>query len=327
MKAEDSNWKLVKARIQATTDAAQKTALYGNTAMLAFFVDVCNNKEMAEAVQLLGGALIQKLPWMLAEGTDLELLASVIRLTPPGELPGVLADKTVMDGLKRELSKEDFERVRQMLSQGLLKWEEKKFSYEEKHYEQNKKGVWELKTFEETARYEIQYTRTQLKIIVRIKLTGETASPALQSTWITGIQNSWNNKFHIENDRRLAILVEPIFTDQNPHHTIEVHDPPATGVARADSGNFYTTSTGLTAAHEIGHLLGLEDEYNLTKEDYERLTGQPVPPGPTPASGYTATGLMGTKGNLQGWHLSSFVKWLNANRLTGEKPYKLVPGP
>lgn len=328
MKAEDANWKLVKAKLQATTDAAEKTALYGSTAMRDFFVDVCNNKEMAEAVQLIGGALVQKLQWMLAEGTDADLVYNTMRLAPPGELPDVLRNTAVMDGLKRELSKEEFQRVQQMLSQGLLKWEEKKFSYEEKHYEQNKKGAWELQTFGETARYEIQYTRTALKIIVRIKLTGVPASTALKTTWITGIQNRWNNQFHIENDRKLKILVEPIFTNNNAQHTIEVHNPPPTGVTREDSGNFYTTTTGHTAAHELGHLIGLEDEYNLTKEDYERLTGKTVPPGPAPAGGYTESGLMTSgMGYVQGRHLRPFLDWLNRNRLSGEKPYKLVPGP
>ena len=81
MKAEGSNWKLVKARIQATTDAAEKIALYGDAGMLAFFVDVCNDEEMAEAVALLGGTLLQQLTWMKAEDSNWKLVKARILAT------------------------------------------------------------------------------------------------------------------------------------------------------------------------------------------------------------------------------------------------------
>ena len=31
--------------------------------------------------------------------------------------------------------------------------------------------------------------------------------------------------------------------------------------------------------------------------------------------------------DVEARHLTTFVDWLNTNRLTGEKPYRLVPGP
>ena len=81
MKAEGSNWSLVKTRIQATTDAAQKTGLYSNSDIREFFVDVCNDEEMAEAVDLLGGTLLQKLQSMAAEGSNWDLVRTKIEAT------------------------------------------------------------------------------------------------------------------------------------------------------------------------------------------------------------------------------------------------------
>jgi hypothetical protein len=74
-----SNWSLVKARIQATTDAAQKRTLYSNSDLREFFVDVCNDEEMAEAVSLLGGTLLQQLTWMKAEGSNWDLVKTKLQ--------------------------------------------------------------------------------------------------------------------------------------------------------------------------------------------------------------------------------------------------------
>jgi hypothetical protein len=98
--------------------------------------------------------------------------------------------------------------------------------------------------------------------------------------------------------------------------------------------NWCITTSGDTAAHEFGHMVGLEDEYRLTAADYRRLTGTAPPAGPAPAGGYTWTGpagagsLMGTTaGPVEGRHLRPFVAWLNRHRRRGERPYRLVAGP
>lgn len=329
MKAEDSNWSLVRARIVATANANEKLALYVSTAMRDFFVDICNDREMTEAVLLLGGTLLQKINWLLAEEASAEFFYSVIRVAPAAELPVVTADAAHMNALRSHLSRGEFERVTQMLTQGLLHWEERSSSYEEQHYEQaSPTSPWRLESFTGHTGYEIRYTRSELRVIVRIRLTGVTAPQALQTTWITGIQNRWNNQFHIENSRHLAVVFDPIFTSTNHQHSVEVHNVPASGSTREDETNFYTNTTGDTAAHEFGHMVGLEDEYRLTATDFQRLSGTAPPTGPVPAQGYTIPGLMtaGT-GPVQGRHLAPFLQWLNSHRLAGERPYRLVAGP
>ena len=324
MAAEGSNWDLVKTKLQdSTIPQTEKTDLYNHDSMKNFFVSVCNNEEMAEAVGLLGGTLLQKLTWMLAEGTNAELVYSVIRRSPTGELPAVSTNRDVMDGLRSELSRSEFERVRQML-RGLLHWEEMERGATEQHYErETPTSPWELETFGWTTAYEIQYTRTELKVIVRIELTGETTTAAQRNLWIRGIQNRWNSHFHIENSRRLSVVFEPVFTSTNSHHTVEIH----AGHGRANMTNWYIRTTGDIAAHEFGHMVGLEDEYRLTRADYIRLIGTAPPPRPEPP-GYTMSGLMtaGT-GPVQGRHLRPFVAWLNRHRLPGERNYRLVAGP
>ena len=46
-----------------------------------------------------------------------------------------------------------------------------------------------------------------------------------------------------------------------------------------------------------------------------------------PADGYDTTSIMGAHGAVEGRHMRPFVDWLNRNKLPGEKPYKLAPGP
>ena len=288
------------------------------------FVSACNNREMAEAVNLLGGTLVQKLSWMLAEGTDMQLVSRAIQTAPPGELPLVTANQPIMNGLRSELSRGDFEIVQNMLTQGLLVGEQVEQAAREQHFERaNATAPWEFTTFNWTTAYDIRYTRTELHITVRIRLTGEATTEAQRTAWAAGIQNRWNGHFHIEDSRRLGIVFEPIFTTTNPHHDVEIHP----GSGRADSANWFLTTNGDIAAHEFGHLVGLEDEYHLTDADYRRLVSSTLPAGTRPAEGWTETGLM-TSGvaPVQGRHLRPFVAWLNNHRLAGERPYRLVPG-
>jgi len=336
-----TTWKLVVEKLNAHPTRAEREKIYEFAPMKGLFVDLLGDGDMAALVHALGGTLDQKLSWMAAEGTNGPLVFEKVRAAPDDELAKVTI--ATRKALTKEISKEDFKRFAEMLDQRLLKWEERDFRSTEQHYEladEDDPSSWELKKdFEWRSKYEILYRRSELRIRVRMKLTGETPTEAHKKIWRDGIANRWNGKFHFENDHRLALVFEPIFTDSDPHHKIKLHKPP---IVRENSSNWYVgptananpsnppdTTTGDTAAHEFGHLVGLEDEYRLTASEFKRLVGRdPTTADLDPDIGYTVPRLMSAgQGDVEARHLTTFVNWLNTNRLTGEKPYRLVPGP
>jgi hypothetical protein len=80
MKEEGTNWQLVARQLRNCTDDNQKKALREDDGWRDFFVSICNNREMSEAVELLGGDLAFKLGWMKAEGADWPQLREKIAL-------------------------------------------------------------------------------------------------------------------------------------------------------------------------------------------------------------------------------------------------------
>jgi hypothetical protein len=336
--AEGSSWKLVRRLITAPgVPPEQKTELYSHGWARSFFTDICDDDEMEEAVRLLGGTVEQKLNWMLTEGTNAKAVFRLATSTTDADMPTALpAD--LHEAMKDQLSAKDYEHAREMLTGGLLNWDEVEYRKGEKHYELKDKNDpskgYELVEFDVHGKYEIAFTRTQLKIKVRIKFTGETPDHRHLKIWGDGITAKWNGKFHLENGRRLAIVFEPIFNSAKPHHKIKLHKPP---IVREDAANWYCgpaanpgvdTTDANTAAHEFGHLFGMADEYNLRAADYTRLTGQAVPAGPAPASGYTSTTVMGAvAGPAVAKHYERFVTWLNQKYPTLAKPFVLKPGP
>jgi hypothetical protein len=85
-----------------------------------WFVGVCTNATMAEAVVDLAFDLATKLKWMVEEGTNLDLVGSVIRNTPAADLPAAAADTAMLDLLRDELGDEDYGVAHRMLTAGLL---------------------------------------------------------------------------------------------------------------------------------------------------------------------------------------------------------------
>jgi hypothetical protein len=341
MLLEGTSWKAVVEKLNAHPTKTQREAVYKFAPMKGLFVELLDDGQMAALVQALGGTLDQKLEWMAAEGTNGPLVFEKVRRAPDDELAKVTI--ATRKAISKEISKEDFQRFVQMLDERLVNWEEKNFKTSEEHYELKddddpSKG-WKLKTFEWRTKYEILYRRSELRIRVRIKLTGEPATAAHKKIWRDGIANRWNGKFHIENDHRLALVFEPVFTESNAHHKVKLHKPP---IVREDSGNWYAgptansdaskppdTTTGDTAAHEFGHLVGLIDEYRLTAAEFKKVVGRDATAADAdPDVGYTVPRLMSAgQADVEERHLKPFIDWLNANRRSGEKPYRLVPGP
>ena len=326
---EGTSWSYVRAVLRANT---QNTARIRNSNYMRIqFADVCDNDTMLEAVNILGGDLNFQLKWIAYEGTSSSVIYNKIRNAPTGELARVLADRQTMKFLREDQSSSAYQRIEQMLN-GLLVWEEIDRRASEKHFEDfDSDGTWELETFGWQVNYDIEYHRNMLRIIVRIELDGETVPAATKTRWLNGIRNRWNGHFHIQGPRRLNILFDPIFTDDDNHTSVNVH----AGSGREDSSNWYLNTTGDTAAHEFGHLIGLEDEYQLTAADYQRLIGaSPTATGSTAIS-HTPSGsfnssdriMVSGAGNVRRRHLASYLRWLNSNRLPGERPYRLVLGP
>jgi hypothetical protein len=124
-----------------------------------------------------------------------------------------------------------------------------------------------------------------LNIEVRIKFT-HVEPGAMVSRWFNGIRQIWNN-FHGHNPltgERVWIRFWPERVGSGEHHSVEVIQS-GSGI---DQGRWSLTHPRpeLIAAHEFGHMIGLEDEYSRTHTDIVRLTGQPQAPQPRPPLPY-----------------------------------------
>lgn len=107
-----------------------------------------------------------------------------------------------------------------------------------------------------------------LQIVVRIRLQpdADVTQQQLQNaqaTWEPAIERAWSGRFRIRRKdgdcpcEEYRVLVDVQWVTSGEHHVVQVHS----GSGRADMGNWFITSTGGTAAHEFGHMLGNPDEY------------------------------------------------------------------
>lgn len=130
--------------------------------------------------------------------------------------------------------------------------------------------------------------------------------------WRFGIKFKWNNHFAFRNSRRtIPVIFEPFFVVSGHDHTVNVSSPTDTN-SRANAENWFTNTGADTAAHEFGHLLGLEDEYNLTLTRYVEVTGGKEPATQNQIGGYTLPNVMGPSSRLPvGRHMMPFLMHLN----------------
>ena len=347
MFVEGTSVEAVRRRIRAH-DPAKRPAIYRREYMRAFFVDLLGDAGMAEMVDLIGGPLNDRLRWMAAEDTNFKAVAARIKAAADADLR---VDAETRAALREDLSAKEFKRIEDMLDRGVLDFEEFDSVRKESHWEKkdytDPASKWYLETFGVESKFELEFRRTALIVRVRIQFTGSVKpTPAHLKIWRDGIDNVWKDKFHLENaaGKKLPIVFDARFGAPNPHHKIELLPPvldKASGKlvkGRADAGHWYAgpnansvapedTSNGLTAAHEFGHLIGLADEYQLRKADYERMVG-PAPAAVEPAGGFTSTSIMGDKtGGPTAKHMETFVVWLNRHLRGGEDPYVVKVGP
>lgn len=226
---------------------------------------------------------------------------------------------------------------------------------DEVHYETNTEtGNSELRLFTPTEHYDVVRTPNQVRVIIRMKLVqgpGATQQyyPAteLSNRWIGGIASVWNNHLRLTNGTSTFDLVfVPIFTQTNPHHTIAVRPSSGDDVAdRADAGTWYESDDANTAAHEFGHFLGNQDEYNLPgsnaevpiglfprldadelhRSTWEGIYGTTLPYDPDSHDTPTIMGASHEHTTVELRHVSYLVSWFNSAMLSpGETSFRAV---
>ena len=108
------------------------------------------------------------------------------------------------------------------------------------------------------------YEQTWTHIIVRIRLNPDAGITnatmnTLRNTWQNGIETTWTHRWGCARSGELPcrVSLDVQWVANGQHHTVRVRPGPAgTNMTTWD-----TSDSGGVAAHEVGHMLGHEDEY------------------------------------------------------------------
>lgn len=121
-----------------------------------------------------------------------------------------------------------------------------------------------------TSAYESVFSEREchLQITVRIRLVPDSDVSASDiatviARWEPAVEAAWSGQFPLVlrdgscRCKMVTVDLDVQFVGSGEHHAVQVHS----GSGRADMGNWYVNSTGGTAAHEVGHMIGNVDEY------------------------------------------------------------------
>ena len=81
MQAEGASWPQLAAKIDAAP-SDERLAVIDRRDIQAVFVEACDDPQMAEAADKLGGTVVQKFGWVLAEGSNYGILANWVAAAP-----------------------------------------------------------------------------------------------------------------------------------------------------------------------------------------------------------------------------------------------------
>jgi hypothetical protein len=147
------------------------------------------------------------------------------------------------------------------------------------HYDRPRGGgALQVRAYGGTRRFIVARTTSEVRVIVRIRFVHTTVSgtnvtktnrtyylsDSKRSEWRRQIYAAWNGRFlAVSGANRLPILFIPVFTDSNPHYTVGIVDREENFRSDMTTWWLHTNPSHKTIAHEFGHMLGAEDEYNL----------------------------------------------------------------
>jgi peptidoglycan hydrolase-like protein with peptidoglycan-binding domain len=141
------------------------------------------------------------------------------------------------------------------------------------------------------ARYSWEIQKNRMLVTAKVNFVGQAAPGA----WFGHVESAWN-QYKGEDaaaGRSMPIDFRMIRGAGGDAKTVQVK----AGTGRANAGLWYLADPDAaeTVAHEFGHLIGLQDEYQLHPGDYVRATGHEPPvgdaAGPAVAPATIATGL------------------------------------
>jgi PEP-CTERM putative exosortase interaction domain len=114
--------------------------------------------------------------------------------------------------------------------------------------------------------YHLSFQNDTLLAQVGVELVGADPGTALRNQWESGVESTWSNHYDVVDGTYLyPILLDLVWVGSSPDETVTVH----AGTGGVDMLNWYTTNPsgypnsyqGVLAAHEVGHMIGLYDEY------------------------------------------------------------------
>lgn len=146
-----------------------------------------------------------------------------------------------------------------------------------------------------------------LAVVVRIRLEPDAGISqadlqAARDRWEQAVERAWTDRFRIRRTsgdcpcQEYRVVVDVQWVNSGQHHTVRVR----AGSGRADMGNWFITSTGGTAAHEVGHMFGNPDEYPDDNCPDRTLTND----GSIMRSSQT--------GQVRSRHYRGFAEWISA---------------
>ena len=136
-----------------------------------------------------------------------------------------------------------------------------------------------------TGAYEYRVKADAIVVTVGMNFKPDRGVTVPTATWFGYITSTWN-RFSAVNDadptQKKHIDFQPV---AGRGHEIQV----SAGTGRANAGHYYVGDARATQSvpHEFGHLIGLEDEYERDRADYERVTGERAPAGSGDVAGAT----------------------------------------